>query len=33
MELFMADGNYVASGVPLAQRFPEAVKAEIDAAR
>jgi hypothetical protein len=33
MELFMAGGNYVASEVPFPQRFPDAVKAEIDATR
>jgi len=33
MELFMAGGNYVASDVPSPRGFPDALKAEIDAAR
>jgi hypothetical protein len=33
MELFMAGGNYAASEVPLTKGFPEAVQAEIAAAR
>ena len=33
MELFMAGGNYAASGVPFPKDFPEAVKSEISAAR
>jgi hypothetical protein len=33
MELFMAGSNYAASGVPLPKRFPEAVQAEIAAAK
>jgi hypothetical protein len=33
MELFMAGGNYAASGVPFPGGFPDAVKAEIAAAR
>jgi hypothetical protein len=33
MELFMAGGNYAASEVPFPKRFPDAVQAEIAAAR
>ena len=33
MEVFMAGGNYAASAVPRPTGFPEAVKAEIAAAR
>jgi len=33
MELFMAGGNYAASGVPFPTGFPEAVEAEISAAK
>jgi len=33
MELFVAGGNYVASKVRLPRDFPDALKAEIDAAR
>jgi hypothetical protein len=33
MELYMAGGNYVASENPFPKRFPEAVQAEIAAAR
>ena len=33
MELFMAGGNYAASGVPFPKDFPEAVQGEIAAAR
>lgn len=33
MELFMAGGNYAASGVPFPARFPAAVDAEIEAAK
>jgi hypothetical protein len=33
MELFMAGGNYAASGVPFPKDFPAAVDAEIAAAR
>jgi hypothetical protein len=33
MELFMAGGNYAASGVPFPVGFPSAVDAEIEAAR
>lgn len=33
MELFMAGGNYAASGVPFPKGFPEAVQLEIQAAR
>lgn len=33
MELFMAGGNYAASGVPFPKDFPEAVQGEILAAR
>jgi hypothetical protein len=33
MELFMAGGNYAASGVPLPKEFPAAVDAEIAAAK
>jgi hypothetical protein len=33
MELFMAGGNYAASGVPFPNGFADAVKAEIAAAR
>jgi hypothetical protein len=29
MELFMAGGNYAASGVPFPKNFPAAVDAEI----
>lgn len=32
MELFMAGGNYAASGVPFPNGFPDAVNAEIAAA-
>ena len=32
MELFMAGGNYPASGIPFPAHFPEAVQAEIAAA-
>ena len=33
MELFMAGGNYAASGVPFPKGFPEAVQLEIQAAK
>ena len=33
MELFMAGGNYAAAEVPFPSRFPEAVQAEIAAAK
>jgi hypothetical protein len=33
MELFMAGGNYAASEVPFPREFPEAVRAEIAAAK
>jgi hypothetical protein len=33
MELFMAGGNYAASEVPFPKGFPEAVQAEIAAAK
>jgi hypothetical protein len=33
MELFMAGGNYAASGVPFPKGFPDAIQAEIAAAR
>jgi hypothetical protein len=33
MELFMAGGNYAAAGVPFPAGFPEAVQAEITAAK
>jgi hypothetical protein len=33
MELFMAGGNYAATGVPLPERFQQAVQAEIAAAK
>lgn len=33
MELFMAGGNYPVAGVPFPTRFPDAVQAEIVAAR
>jgi len=33
MELFMAGGNYAASGVPFPKGFPEAVQAETAAAK
>ena len=33
MELFMAGGNYAASEVPFPSGFPDAVQAEIAAAR
>jgi hypothetical protein len=33
MELFMEGGNYPASGVPFPTGFPEAVQAEIAAAK
>ena len=33
MELFMAGGNYPAAGVPFPDGFPDAVQAEIEAAR
>jgi hypothetical protein len=33
MELFMAGGNYAASEVPFPKEFPEAVQAEIAAAK
>ena len=33
MELFMAGGNYAASEVPFPKGFPDAVQAEIAAAR
>ena len=33
MELFMAGGNYAASGVPFPNGFPEALNAEIAAAK
>jgi hypothetical protein len=33
MELFMAGGNYAASEVPFPKGFPDAVRAEIEAAR
>jgi len=33
MELFMAGGNYAASEVPFPKAFPDAVQAEIAAAR
>jgi hypothetical protein len=33
MEIFMAGGNYAASGVPFPKDFPTAVDAEIAAAK
>lgn len=33
MEIFMAGGNYAASEIPFPKRFPEAVQAEIAAAK
>jgi hypothetical protein len=33
MELFMAGGNYAASGVPFPNGFPAAVEAEITAGK
>jgi hypothetical protein len=33
MEIFMAGGNYAASGVPFPAGFPAAVDAEIAAAK
>lgn len=33
MELFMAGGNYAAAGTPFPNGFPEAVQAEITAAK
>jgi hypothetical protein len=33
MEIFMAGGNYAASGVPFPNGFPAAVDAEIAAAK